>query len=65
LLTTILKWWETKVRPSIVDPEQLPGRDADQQPPVGEGELGPVSLPSVDLGYFDWNLDNDQWMRDM
>jgi hypothetical protein len=63
LFTTILKWWESKVRPSIMNHEQPPNAESEQQQPAA-GDLD-TSLPGIDFGDIDFDFDSELWMRDM
>jgi hypothetical protein len=66
LLTTILKWWESKVRPSIMEQgaEQRDAAVQPQQQPSAAGEFEAMSA-AADFGDMDFSFENDTWMRDM
>lgn len=63
LLGTILKWWESKVRPSIMGGTDAQHSVAQEMVPTGEANTFDAEFP--DLGNMDFNFDSEVWMRDM
>jgi hypothetical protein len=55
---TILKWWDSKIRPSIMNQEH-------QLAEQGAQRTLDASLPSVDFSDVDFNFDNELWMMDV
>lgn len=59
---TVLKWWETKIRPSIMKPEQPPQKESEQLQTSIPGDL---PAGDTDFAAMDMDLDDESWMRDM
>lgn len=70
LLNTISKWWETKVRPSImgeeVSQETTEAPVASAEDKAMSTEQFDASMPDLgDLCDIDFNFESEAWMRDM
>ncbi|KIW02541.1 hypothetical protein, variant [Verruconis gallopava] len=60
MLTTVLKWWETKVRPSIVG---FPGQSKESIICCADNFGGPAN--GADLDSMDFNFETESWFKDI
>ena len=72
LQPTILKWWETKVRPSIMGTQHVNELQATQGMAQNQTQNAPLmetpfeaSMADTNFGDVDFNFDTEMWMRDM
>jgi hypothetical protein len=72
LLTTILKWWETKVRPSIMGgAEEQEQRNSDESPDAEKAGLETTNdafdaaMDFGDMGDMNFDFNTEPWMRDL